>query len=358
VHTPAAQKLAALVRVGHALPHVPQLPGSNVVLVQAPEQLVRPVPHVVVHTPAEHTCPAPHRVPHAPQFALSVLVLTSHPLIASPSQLPEPALHVPSVQLPAAQVAPALGNEQRSPQPPQLLASVAFTAVSQPFAAMPSQLPKPVLHAPTIHAPAEHACVATLASAQRASHAPQLFTSVAVLAHVPEQLVVPAPHVVVHAPREHTWPAAHARGEAAVEHAPQLPLSLCTLVSQPLDAIPSQSAKPAAHAPMAHVPLIHIAVAFAKEHRIPQPPQLFASAPRTSVSQPLAAIPSQLPLPAAHAPTTHAPAAQACVATPASAHTVVHEPQCVGSVAVATQLPLQLVSPAPHDVAQAPIEHT
>jgi hypothetical protein len=60
-----------------------------------------------------------------------------------PSQLPQPALHVPSVQVPVGHVSLALARSQSAPQPPQL-ASV-YTDVSQPFDAIPSQLPQPAL---------------------------------------------------------------------------------------------------------------------------------------------------------------------------------------------------------------------
>jgi len=54
-HARAAQKLVAPARVGQASPQPLQLPGSKVVLVHTPEQLLRPAPQVTVHTPAEQT---------------------------------------------------------------------------------------------------------------------------------------------------------------------------------------------------------------------------------------------------------------------------------------------------------------
>lgn len=44
------------------------------------------------------------------------------------------------------------------PQPPQLVA--VLVGVSQPFAALASQLPKPPLQAPSAHEPAEHRALA------------------------------------------------------------------------------------------------------------------------------------------------------------------------------------------------------
>jgi hypothetical protein len=79
---------------------------------------------------------------------------------------------------------------------------------------------------------------------------------------------------------------------------PQLPLML-RLVSQPFAEFPSQFPQPALHEPMSHEPEPHVAVALAREHPTPQPPQ-FASE-LSGDSQPLLALPSQLPKPPLHA---------------------------------------------------------
>ena len=94
-------------------------------------------------------------------------------------------------------------------------------------------------------------------------------------------------------------------------HAPQCVLSVLVLVSQPFAALPSQLAKPALQAPIAHTPVPHVALALAKLQRTPQPPQWFTSLPRTLVSQPLLAIKSQSPKPVVHAPTRQLDIAQA-----------------------------------------------
>ena len=78
------------------------------------------------------------------------------------------------------------------------------------------------------------------------------------------------------------------------------------LVSQPLLALPSQSAKPALHEPRAHDPAAHDGVALASAQPWPQAPQL-VSVVSSDVSQPLAAVPSQSAKPALHAPSWHAP---------------------------------------------------
>ena len=135
-------------------------------------------------------------------------------------------------------------------------------------------------------------------------------------------------------------------------------LSVLVLVSQPFAGLPSQSAYPALQAPITHAPAAHVAAALAKRHTLPHAPQLFASVPRTLVSQPLLAVPSQSAKPESHAPTTQLPPTHAFTVELGSAQVVPHAPQLRGSVAVETQLPLQLVVPAPHDAAHAPDEHT
>lgn len=95
-------------------------------------------------------------------------------------------------------------------------------------------------------------------SAQTVAQVPQCFASVVRSAQLPLQLVKPVPQVVVQTPAEHTLPS----GQTA-PHAPQLPLSLFVFTSQPLIALPSQLAKPAAQMPMPHVPVVHEAAALA-----------------------------------------------------------------------------------------------
>src|ERR1700687_4442382 len=64
-----------------------------------------------------------HLVPQALQLLTSVLRLTSQPLAAEPSQLPEAAVHAPIVHVLLTQLAAALVNVHLVPQPPQLFAS-------------------------------------------------------------------------------------------------------------------------------------------------------------------------------------------------------------------------------------------
>jgi hypothetical protein len=95
LQTPAAQ-LAVPWLVLHAVVHAPQCVGSVFRFVSQPfatlpSQFEYPALHVMVHVPLVHPA-VPlvelHTLPHDPQLATLVLVFTSHPVSASPSQLP------------------------------------------------------------------------------------------------------------------------------------------------------------------------------------------------------------------------------------------------------------------------------
>ena len=105
------------------------------------------------------------------------------------------------------------------------------------------------------------------------------------------------------------WQALFAHVCAEDRHAPphplQLPLSLVVLISQPVDASPSQSAKPGEHETIVHPAVVHASAALRVLHALPQPKQLLASAV-TLTSHPFDARPSQSAYPAAHDETAHA----------------------------------------------------
>ncbi len=202
----------------------------------------------------------------------------SHPLGANESQLPKFALHRPMVHVPAVQVAVAFANEHAMAHEPQCVASV-WRLISQPLAGFPSQSAKPALHAPSTHAPMAHVEPA-FGNEHVKPHAPQLDGSDVTLCSQPfdatrSQSPVPAGHIVptTHAPPAQMVPTA----VHATPQAPQLPALESRLVSQPFAALPSQSPKPALHAPSRHVPALHAAVAFAKVHTVPQLPQFAGS---------------------------------------------------------------------------------
>jgi hypothetical protein len=355
---PAAHALTLAFARAQRAPHPPQLSGSDAVFTQSPAHADAPAPHEAAHAPALHTWPAAQAADaagalHRPQFPLSVRVFTSQPLAASPSQSAKPAAHAPSRHAPASQLAAALAKRHITPHAPQLFTSVARTLTSQPLAAAPSQSAKPASQPPTTQRPAAHAFTLTRASAHAALQAPQFIGSEAVFAQPLPQVVVPTPQVAAQAPREQTCPAPHAPPQR-----PQLPLSPSTFTSQPLAALPSQSAKPATHAPRRHAPASQLAAALAKRHTTPHAPQLFTSVARTLTSQPLDAAPSQSAKPASQPPTTQRPAAHAFTLTRASAHAAPQPPQFIGSDAVLTQSLPQVLVPAPQVAAQAPALHT
>jgi hypothetical protein len=166
-------------------------------------------------------------------------------------------------------------------------------------ASNPSQSPKPAAHvAPQVDALHAGAPLATAGHAT--PHAPQCDALLRVSTHAPLHAVSPAAQGIMQKPAAHTRPAAHAR---------------------------------------------------------PQPPQCAASV-LVFASHPSAAARLQSAKPAAHAPTTHAPAAQACVATLASAQRTPQPPQWLGSKLVSVQPPAHAVSPAPHVAAHTPAVQT
>jgi hypothetical protein len=157
-------------------------------------------------------------------------------------------------------------------------------------------------------------------------------------------------------PPEQTWPAAQ-----AVPQAPQLALSVRVLTSQPSAGLALQSAKPVAHATSEQPPAAQAAEALGRAQARPHAPQLVRVV-WVLVSQPLEAEPSQSPKPAAQRTTVHAPAEQPWAEVLARAQTVPQAPQLAGSRAVLAQ---KAVAPMPQErrgeaqvVPHAPPEHT
>jgi hypothetical protein len=343
VHPPAEQPATVALASAQTRPHVPQLRGSIVGSVQ---KVAGAVPHttlgaaqVVRQAPAAQLWPAGHATPQPPQLALLLRVSTSQPSAAAPLQLAKPVAQAPAGITHAPfthDCVVTLGSAQAAPHAPQLAAPVTRLA-SQPSGAAPLQSPLPAAQRSTVHAPAAQPATATEGSAQPAPQAPQFAGSTAVLAQyegaapTAGQVASGAAQVVPHAPPEHTWPAPHATPQP-----PQLALSVRTFTSQPSEATPSQSAKPGAQAASPQVPPAQADVALGSAQARPQAPQLALLLWRL-VSQPLAAAPSQSPEPALHAITVHAPAAQPLAATEGSAQARPHAPQWSGSIEVLAQ---------------------
>jgi hypothetical protein len=221
-----------------------------------PSQSANPVLQTGAHTPAEHdVVPLAfvQETPQAPQLVALVFVFVSQPLFGLPSQSAKPVLHV-GLQAPDVHVVDPFAFVQVTPQLPQLV--VVLSAASQPLDKRPSQLPQPALH------------------------------------------------VIEHAPREQDGvPFVELQ---TVPHAPQLATLVCVLISHPFEATPSQFPNPELQLWIAQDPEPHVAVALARLHATPQPPQ-FVSVLRAA-SHPFEATPSQLPNPELHTPSAHAPA--------------------------------------------------
>jgi hypothetical protein len=287
-------------------------------------------------------------VAHPPQFA-SVVSGVSQPFAALASQLPKPELQVPMAQVPDAQLALALARVQVVPQPPQF--ETVVSGASQPFAALASQLPKPGLQAPRAQLP-----VAQLEAAfditQGVPHAPQ---SVAVVSGASQPLTAPRSQLPkpelqpssVQLPAEQlavAWARVH-----AAPHAPQL-ASVSSEVSQPLAAIESQSAKPALQEAVSQFPAAQVGVASARVQAVPHAPQL-VSVVRVD-SQPLDSFRSQLPKLELHVVSAQVPVAH--VEAPLGReHAVPQEPQLASVVSGVSQ-PLEATrsqspKPASHE---------
>jgi hypothetical protein len=280
-------------------------------------------------------------MPQPPQCAIAVFVSVSHPLLASPSQLPKPAPHV-NPQTPVAHVDVAFARAGHAiPQPPQFAALV-LVFTSQPSNPFPLQLPKPALHA-IPHTRAAHVAVPFAGTAQRVPHAPQCSGLLVMSTSHPSvatalQLPKPVLHANEHALEAHVADALGAGGQTR-PHIPQCETVLVVVVSHPLDTSMSQLPVPAAHAipqtPSAHAGLAPPPPAQTLPH-IPQCVRLVF----VLVSQPLVATPSQLPKPAlqlsVQRPITHAP-----VALVPLGHTLPHVPQLLRSLCKSTQREVQ-----------------
>jgi hypothetical protein len=254
-----------------------------------------------------------HIRPQPPQCEPEVFRFVSHPLVGSMSQLPKPAVHAPNVQEPIAHEAAAEAKLQRRPHTPQLEDDVCRSA-SQPLDVIPSQSPRPVMHIDVPHVPMLHEAVDPIGAAHAFPQRPQWFGFTVVIVSQPllgfaSQSPVPAGQPEIpHTPIVHDAVAPIAGH--ALPHIPQWVTELLSSVSQPLAAIPSQSPKPVSQLATAHIPIAHEAVAWGSMHRLPQRPQLFMSVARRTHSpmqdivpagQLLRHIPSEQKSPIVHA---------------------------------------------------------
>jgi hypothetical protein len=266
----------------------------------------------IAHVPDEHVVVAFGSVqltPHAPQL-LGLLSEASQPFAVCPSQLPNPVLHDEIAQEPEAQVVAAFGRVQVVPHAAQC--ELVFSCCSQPLVACPSQLPQPVLHVPSAHT-----LFTQLADAfGKLQILVQLPQACALLVRLVSQplptLPSQLPQPVLQAIEQ--VPEAHDAAPLAVLHAwaqpPQCSVLVLVLTSQPLVACPSQLPQPVLHDESVQVPVVHEEVALLWSQPLAHAPQ--SDSVLRLVSQPLAALPSQLPQEEAQLG-THAPPVQVVV---------------------------------------------
>jgi hypothetical protein len=162
-------------------------PAVSQPLAALPSQLEKPALQLPsAHVPPEHTPVALaklHGLPQRPQWAGLVAKAASQPSTALALQSPKPALQVmPHARL--AQVLVALGRAgQAAPHAPQC-ATLDVTLVSQPFAPLPSQSPKPALQVMP-HAPDAQVAAALEGVGHTLPQRPQLARSVERVEHAP-----------------------------------------------------------------------------------------------------------------------------------------------------------------------------
>jgi hypothetical protein len=109
--------------------------------------------------------------PHPPQWLTLLVVLTSQPSAPLLLQSPKPPLHEnPQAELLQNELAFALPGHALAHAPQWLVLLVVL--VSQPFVALPSQLPKPAPHDATWHEPEAHVALPLLTLHVR-PHIPQ-----------------------------------------------------------------------------------------------------------------------------------------------------------------------------------------
>lgn len=318
----------------------------------------------LTHTEPTRTKPAAQTNPHAPDSQVATpLAGAGHgehsaPQVAALLLLTQAPPHscmpvmqtkpqVPPVQVGAAPE----GATHAFPQRPQWESEVP-KLLSHPLAAEPSQLPIPALHAKP-HAPPSQLGVALLGVGHRLLQLPQCATSLCGLWHEPAQKTFGELQMLAQLPPEHTVPTGHATPQA-----PQCAELVASAASQPLLAIPSQLPKPDEHAPSPHPAPVQVAlplggVGHAASH-VPQ----WATDEARLVSQPLVVTPSQLPNPTMQV-NPQVPLPQVAVALGTAGHALPHAPQCSLLVARVVSQPLVAApSQLPKPAMQVPIPHT
>jgi len=231
-----------------------------------------PATQLAVPLDATHTCP------HVPQFAGLLAVLVSQPSAARVLQSAKPAAHDAIMHAPITHDDVVCVDEQAVEQLEQWFTS-ALVSVSQPFAAMPSQSPKPVSHRKP-HVPVSHVGIVCGGEAQGVHDGPQAVVSWSPTQSLPHAWK-PALHASPQCPAlQVPWPfdgSGH-----TVEHVPQCCVSVWTSTHdrpQRVDVAPLQ--------PLAQwVPLVSVVhIGIGSAHVTPHAPQCAGC--ERSLSQPV-----------------------------------------------------------------------
>lgn len=367
VHALAAQPAVPFATV-QALPQLPQLFGLFEVFTSQPSLLCPlqsakgAVQELMPQTALTQFAEAPPGVgqilPQTPQLFTLVLRLTSQPLATLPSQLANPALQA-MPQLPPAHDGVPLLLLHTLPQPPQLPALV-FTLTSQPLAGLPSQSAKPALQLAMSQTPATQLEV-PLAATHSFPQVPQLLGSVFLLTSQPSPgrplqsrlgLMQLESLQALFAQEPRPPGKMH-----CLPHTPQFWSSDCTLASQPVAAVLSQSPKPAEQLAIVHAPAMQDSLAFRRSHTAPQAPQLFTFVCR-STSQPSVLFELQSANPALHAPAPHTPVLHSATAPAGAGQLLAQLPQLLGSLLrVDSQPSLASELQSPRPALQDPTPH-
>ena len=223
--------------------------------------------------------PIPQTVPHVPQLASSVCRLASQPSSLFMLQLPKPASQTVMPQpTPATQTPGVFGRAQALPQVTQF--EVVVRSASQPLVALPSQLPNPVLQVPMVHVDDTHGVAAALVRVgQTVSQPPQLLALLVVLISQPSvrlltlQSAKPTLQVPVQLPPEQAATMLLVE-QADPVHPPQVVAEVLMSVSQPLVCrLLSQLARPEEQVPLHTLaPQVRETMPVT-EQTMPQPPQ-------------------------------------------------------------------------------------
>lgn len=124
-------------------PHIPQFEVENAVSHHGLPAVQSKRPALQAQARDMQVALAPQLFVHEPQVAFASR-LVSQPLESTESQLANPGLQDEMAHEPVEQVAVAFARVQVVPQVPQFV--VVSSRVSQPFESTPSQFPQPELH--------------------------------------------------------------------------------------------------------------------------------------------------------------------------------------------------------------------